>query len=255
MYLDCMLIAIYVHRSRWVMSHIYLKQLSARRRRSCHTHELVISHTWMSNVAHIWWVISRAWVVSRAHKSHVPPTNKSCRTCTCSGCQQDTVVERHVNKSCLSYKWIMSHVHESCLTCMSHVLRAWVMSHVWMSNVPRINKSLHSCTCSGCQQDTVVGEHVNKSCLTYKWVLSHLNESCLRVMSHIRISHVLHVCVMSHVRTSHVSHEWAMSHIQMSHVSHAWVMSHIRMGNVSHTNESCRPCTCSGCQQDAVVGE
>jgi len=59
----------------------------------------------------------------------------------------------HINESCLTYEWVLSHIwmsqvshmNESCLTY------EWVMSHIWISYVSR----------------------TNESCLTYEWVMSH----------------------------------------------------------------------------------
>jgi len=59
----------------------------------------------------------------------------------------------HMNESCRTHEWVMSH------TWMSHVARMkescrtheWVMSHIWTSHVA----------------------HMNESCRTYEWVMSH----------------------------------------------------------------------------------
>jgi len=67
----------------------------------------------------------------------------------------------HINESCLTYQWVMSHIsmshvshiNESCLTYQ------WVMSHIWISHV----------------------SHINESCLTYQWVKPDVWRSPLSV--------------------------------------------------------------------------
>ena len=88
------------------------------------------------------------------------------------------------------YGWVLS--HSSILTHpYSHVTREcvrvyeWVMSHVWMSHVTRMNES-----------------RMNESCHTYEWV-----------MSHVWMGNV-------YVGTSHVSHMNEACHTWMKHVSH-----------------------------------
>jgi len=79
----------------------------------------VMSHIWMSHVAHI---MLHVWV------SHVTHMNESCRT-------------HHVarmSESCHRYGWVMSHI--SCRTY------EWVMSHIWMSHVAHIMSHITSNT-------------------------------------------------------------------------------------------------------------
>jgi len=62
----------------------------------------------------------------------------------------------------VTYKWVMSHINESCHIWISHVTYVWVLSHM--------NKSCH----------------IWMSHVTYEWVMSHIHESCRMesVMSH-----------------------------------------------------------------------
>jgi len=74
----------------------------------------------------------------------------------------------------VSYKWVMSHMNESCHTHRDHQRREKkVISH--------INKSFHKWM----------------SHITCEWVISHINESC-----HIWKSHVTCQWVMSHTNES-----------------------------------------------------
>ena len=106
-------------------------------------------------------------------------------------------------------------------------MNEWVMRHIWMSHVTRMNA-------------------------TYGWFMPHIwwYSSFVQKWA-IHITYV-NEPVMSHVWTSHVSHMdeschtygWVMSHIWMSHVTHmneschtyGWVMSHVWMSHVTHMN-------------------
>jgi len=93
----------------------------------------------------------------------------------------------HVNVSCHTYKYVMSHmwmchgthVNESCK------IYEYVMSHICMGH----------------------GTHMHGSWHTYEWVMRH------RHISHIWTSHG------THTESNH-TWEWVMSHIWMSHITH-----------------------------------
>jgi len=89
----------------------------------------------------------------------------------------------HINESCPSYQWVMSHVSMSNVphtvwykTCPTY---QWIMSLISMSHVPRINESWP----------------------TYQWVLSHIS------MNHV-----------PRTNESCPTNQWVMSHTSMSHV-------------------------------------
>jgi len=78
----------------------------------------------------------------------------------------------HTNESCLTYEWVMSHLR------MSHVPRMNEsnITFVWMNHVPRMNKRVtsHYKTNETCLTYASMS-HVslmNESCLTYEWVMS-----------------------------------------------------------------------------------
>jgi len=94
-----------------------------------------------------------------------------------------------------TYGRVMSHVNQSCLIWMSHVIHGWIMLHIhnacqiWMSHVTyewvmtRMNKPLH----------------IWMSHVSYKWIMSRIQESC-----HIELSHITsgtYESVMSHTHT------------------------------------------------------
>jgi len=88
---------------------------------------------------------------------------------------------------------------------------------------------------------------MNKSCLTYEWVMSgtqkthisYLDDSCVTHTSDAQMSHV------AHTKDSRLTPQRVMSHVWMSHVWHTnnsclifgWVMCHTHEWR---TNDSCR---------------
>jgi len=97
-----------------------------------------------------------------------------------------------------------------CLACMSHVAHMnescrtyeWVMSHIWMSHVAHMNES----------------RRTYDSCRTYllmmsgKW-MSHVTHTHELAMSHISMSHV------THMNESYQTCEYVTSRAWMSHVA------------------------------------
>jgi len=130
----------------------------------------------------------------------------------------------------------VTHMNESCHTY------EWVMSHICMSHVTHMNES--------CQVYKWVTSYMNESCHTYEWDMSHIwlshvthmNESCpTYVTSHLSIRRFLvrGKAVMALIRMDMSHMKWVLSHVWMSP---EWVMSHIRMSHVTHKNETCHTC-------------
>jgi len=131
----------------------------------------------------------------------------------------------HMNESCHTYEWVMSHIWMSHVTHMNESCHTyeWVMSPMWMSYV-----------WAPCEW------------VTCKWGKSRMwitRKNSYR--HHVRVggdavSHTsaaewsCHTCewVMSHVWTSPVAHVNEPSH------TCGWVMSHIRMSRVTHVNSN-----------------
>jgi len=146
------------------------------------------------------------------------------------------------DKSCL---WMSRAIHMN----VSHHTYEWVMSHIGMSHVPRINESCHTYECSSIRLLWVIS-HIWETRLTYEWVMSpiwmshvpHVNESCLP-MPHMWIQR--HLAPASHVPRMNESchtYEWVTSHLQTIHVTHVneschickRVLFHKRRGHVTH---------------------
>ena len=142
----------------------------------------------------------------------------------------------HIDELCLtygSYEWVMSHVwmrHVSRMNASCHT-HGWVMSHTWMIHVSHRNESCHTIVLKAWRQSMgwlqyhayIVMSHV---CMR----VTHMNASCVQMSHEPSIWHInachAHESVMSHVWMSHVSpmnescltYEWVMSSIWMSHV-------------------------------------
>jgi len=104
----------------------------------------------------------------------------------------------HMNQSCHTYEWVMSHIWMSHVTHMNESCHTyeWVTSHIWMSRVH-------------IWMSHVIRE--NESCHTYEWVLSHRwsvqsfksidpsDDSTLRPQGTCDMTHPwLHTCDMTH---------------------------------------------------------
>jgi len=95
----------------------------------------------------------------------------------------------------VTYKWVMSHMNESCHTCagaeseshlwMSNILLShtyeWVIYCIWMRHVTHMNESCHmyECVMSHIWRSHVT--NMNESCHTYKWMINCVWISCMRV--------------------------------------------------------------------------
>jgi len=105
---------------------------------SCHTHGLVMSHVWMSHVAHM----NELWIT---YNSDTLMSSAALVLCM-------WYITRK-NESCDTYKWVMSHIWLSHVTHMNESCHTyeWVMSHIWMRHAT----------------------YVNESCHKHEWVMSH----------------------------------------------------------------------------------
>jgi len=157
----------YTH--EWVMCLVTQSQPTAQRplmglNSSWHTCEWVMAHTWMSHGSYM-----------TAYEScHTVAIH---RTALCAGPKWDmshiwTPGMRH--ESCDTYGWVMAHIWMNYVTRMNELWRTydWVVSSMWMSLVTRVNESYHtyqSLTSRVWLSDTT---RMKKSCHTYAWVIS-----------------------------------------------------------------------------------
>ena len=114
----------------------------------------------------------------------------------------------------------VTHMNESCHTY------EWVMSHIWMSPVTHMNESCHTyewvtsraipshCTL----HSRVPPQNKRHSHSTYDWVMSRLNESCHMWMSH----DVSRSCQMS---MRHVTYEWVTPRVNEVWNTHGLVVA------------------------------
>ena len=206
---------------------------------SRHIFEWVMSHVWMSCVAHMN-ELCHTYPVHMCDMTHLYLWHSCVRWCTMLVVGHTCTVD---SKACDCWGW----------TRLIH--REWFMPHIWMSHVTRMNASWHTYECVKWHTWVSHVTRMNASCDMYEWVMSHMrvlnkNASCHmydRVMSHEEISRVTHMNESCHTyewvcwaRTSHdVSwhelHNWILSHTWMSDGTHEWVMAH--MDESSHTYE------------------
>ena len=164
-----------------------------------------------------------------------------------------------MNGSCHTYKWVVSHVWMSRLTRMDvscHTCE-WALRNLnWIHMCSYV--SIHTCFYASCHayemSHTVSGvvSHMRMSAAepelnscVFIYAISHV---FLRVMSHIWYESCHTVLgVVSQMRMNAAESElnscvfeYAISRIWMSHVTYMiWVMSHIWMSHVTHLDESC----------------
>jgi len=127
---------------------------------------------------------------------------------------------RTPGESCHTYEWVMSHVwishvtrvNKSCQTCK------WVMSHVWMSHVTCMDEScvselseLHhwdetwlNYMCAMTQWYVCHDSFICVPWLIYMRAMTHSSESGLPASHHRHVTWLVHMCVMTH---SYVCHD------------------------------------------------
>ena len=143
------------------------------------------------------------------------------------------------------YEWVMSHIHESRVSCSELQCVAvccspeWVMTcDTYMSHSHVGHDSFACATCCTYEWVMYVVYFTleNKSYRTYEWVMSHIH------MSHV--AHTNESCrtyewVMSHQRINQVdTHEWVMALIPMSHVTHVRI-SKVHCNTLQQTATHC----------------
>ena len=148
----------------------------------------------------------------------------------------------HINESCHTYEWVMSHIwmihvthmNRSCHTYEWVVSNERVMSHIWMSHVTRMNESCH----------------------TYEWVMLHIwIESCHthecvpEVSSHIQMNpnscYELNTPRTRHVHVYPKLDAWRAA-VSFAEASSDMKMSHEFVSRTEHSHElDTWMCTCN----------
>jgi len=144
-----------VHVHARVTSHIWMSQAPQtwmnyvpHMNESCPTYECVMSHVWMSHVPRM-----NSWhgLVPGIHvRACVTSTHERIRS------------QIHINRC-------MSHMNESCPTY------DWVLSHTWMSHVPHMNQVPHTYKS---MHITCVSVYISKCIWTY-------TQTCMNIFSNI----------------------------------------------------------------------
>jgi len=142
------------------------------------------------------------------------------------------VYATHVDESCHTYEWVMSHMGMGHVTrrAASNPNMRWrekqsratrhsvqhidesVKSHIWRSHVMSHKRMSHVA-------------HMNESCLMWEWVISRLeihqpqDKMARKTKSRDALSCVEHRWMghVTHMKESCHTYEWVMSHIWMSH--------------------------------------
>jgi len=135
----------------------------------------------------------------------------------------------HMDESCYTYEWVMSHTWMSHVTHMNESCHthAWVMSHIWTGHVTHMNESCHTYEWVMWHIWMSDVTHVNELCHTYEWVMSHVPVGrgskrqrvqehtclprtlvvqhllCMRHDAFIRVTWVIHMCDMTHLYVWH----------------------------------------------------
>ena len=140
------------HTYEWVMSHIWISHVT-HMNESCHTYEWVMSHIWMSRVTRMNESCHRGVCVWLTHTLHLDVrTRKSCAWSVVSQIRMSHV--KHIFESCHIHKSnCVTHMNESCHTY------EWVMSHIWMSRVTGVCVCDAQILASGCEHTVVVYMH------------------------------------------------------------------------------------------------
>jgi len=171
----------------------------------------------------------------------------------------------HINESCHTYKWVVSHLQFNRVTHMNELF------HICIINVSRVYAlcSTHEWDIVLRPRETCVSDReiimmisLGRKTMSLRDTHTHTHTRththtclyvCMRYAAHMQriwIGNVTHMSESCH------TYEWVMSHVWMSRVSRAyapchtyeWVMSLVWMSHVSrmrhgtHMSDSCHAC-------------
>jgi len=148
----------------------------------------------------------------------------------------------HMNKSCQTYGWVMSHMWMSYFTDMNWVMYD-IKKMVWHQ------KTTHSWT-----NQRAINPWIPAWCLHYycaSWLI-HICDMTHSYVWHdtfIRVARFVHMCALTHSYVWHdpficvtcLIHMWDVTQSHHTSLRYAWVMSHTSMSHVTLMDESLRP--------------
>jgi len=171
----------------------------------------LMSHTWMSHVAH-----------SESCRSHVTHMNESCHT-----------HEWVMSTMCKSYRSQLTHIKESCQPCgrgagvipCSLRKTAGIMPHMWKSHVTHVEELTPAARPHESKR-AFVTEELHESCHTHVKVMSHMQKSWLLKLVRTKAEELS----LRKSCRSHVTHMNGSCHTRkMRHTTHIHMMHESRM--------------------------
>ena len=141
----------------------------------------------------LWFLKVRVMAHVNESWHHVTHMNESCHTYEWVMSHKWVSHVTHTNESCHTYEWVMSHTYKWVMShiWVSHVTWEINMSHIWMSHVTPMNESWHVWMGHGTHEEVMAhlneSLHMGRSHGKYEWIMAHVNESW-----HIWMSHVTH---------------------------------------------------------------
>jgi len=195
--------------------------------------EWVMSYIWMSHVTnmnescHVWTKHTPLHLHYPLRPTHCNNTlQQHTATTHCNNTLQQHTATTHCNNTLQQHTSALStwtayishatHMNESCHTY------EWVMSHIWMSHVTYewgMPARTSTPALSSQSSSTSHVTHMNESCHTCEWVMSHIWMSHVTHMNEA-CRHALFVsCLFPHI-FAHVSFTRLFSHISRSLLTH-----------------------------------
>jgi len=142
----------------------------------------------------------------------------------------------HVNESCHTNKWVVSHMRTRRRTYR------WGMTHMWRSHVTHMSESCHTCE--------LVAPHVRKSQATHITKYKEMSRTDELAGRQVPTHHVATHCnTLRRTATGsklRLERTCPLAQMEESWHTREWVMAHWWIGNGAHMNESCHTCESDG---------
>jgi len=157
----------------------------ARKNESCHTYECVTPHTWISHVT------GKVWMTQIAHMNASNHTYKEVK----SQVKSHTTDPSYVNDSCQTYEWVMPHVRMRHVSHEPLITNEWLRLHIWMSHATHTNASRHTWKTNHVWMTQIT--HINVSphtCRSVQLAYREFREKKLQVIKGIYVLHCATLC-------------------------------------------------------------